>query len=197
MGSPLAPMLYNATIPQVERQWNAIPKPIIHDTIIVRYVDNLLSITSDPSFKPFPADFYGAPIELEDCKEPDNFLGLRLSSINGNIQCSFITRPAAWRDIHSCAAGTITRKLQGLQTRLSLAKQLSFTFHLATRSMVQLVRIYIQLGYTKLELQDTIDRFRLTPYFLKTWCSFDSSQFEAEKVSRSRDNEIDVRQDSS
>ncbi len=169
MGSPLAPMLCNAAILQAERQWNATRRPFPNDTIIACYVDYILSVTSNPSFQPFPADFYGSPIELEQCKEPDNFSGLRLSKQDGNIQCSFMTDPALWKYINPCSAGQIQRKLQGLQARLCLARQLSFPSYLATRSMVQLVRIYIHIGYTKEELQETITKFHLASHFSQTW----------------------------
>ncbi len=110
-----------------EIQWHAT-----HDSpyklVPIRYVDNLLTVTDQPTWTGWPCDFYKDPIMLEDVKEQGLFLGFHIEINNRKLHFKYHWDHATWRIMSVSSAGSTHRKLSGLVSRCHLAKTQSYPF---------------------------------------------------------------------
>ena len=143
IGNPLSPMICDGCI---------VNREIMNQTdrkteIAIRYVDNLASFSTAWDHQGWDPNFYGFPIVLEECPDPNVFLGCRISQINGRLRIQYIVHPEKWRYTHPQGAGSKHRLMTGLHSRATLAVSCSFPHSEKMKAIALLEHQYVRLGF--------------------------------------------------
>ena len=119
--------------------------------LFVRYVDNRLicvpkHVANQTPFQILLAlDFYGMPIELEECGSMD-ILGFTLNTCNKTCSFNFPTEPHQFR--HPKSAGSERKILSGFESRLHLIYTRTYPRSDITAAVQRLISLYQQRGFT-------------------------------------------------
>jgi hypothetical protein len=100
IGNPLAPILCALAITPPETQWFDLQQTMF-PCVPIRYVDNLLAISTNHEFSGFPRDYYHFPIELENCEPSNRCLGFNFKTVGFE---STSTMTSTWNNGHTFPA---------------------------------------------------------------------------------------------
>ena len=160
IGSQLSPVLSHICVARHEVLWQRIYGQWFasHNIFLERYVDNRFVIFPSPaSGHPaaplealLHADFYGAPIVLEQVGSSE-FLGFVIDVGNRAIHCKTPTKIWQIRGPHT--AGSLSTLLSGARSRSALATKYAHPARAVQMALDQLRSIYLSAGYQSADLQ--------------------------------------------
>ncbi len=155
IGNPAAPILCALAFIPAEVAWYAHSKQT-SITIPIRYVDNLLGISSSLSWQGWDSSFYASPMELEEVSELNKFLGFSFSIVSNQFHISYYPVNEERKYTSSSFAGSKTRKLAGLVGVSHLVHR-HCTPHVNKQKAIHaLMEKYMEKGFTSVQLNEAI-----------------------------------------
>ena len=166
IGSQLSPVLSHMCVARHEVIWQRIYGQWFtsHNIFLERYVDNRFVIFPSPaSGHPaaplealFQADFYGAPIVLEQVGSSE-FLGFVIDV--GDRAIYYKTPSKIWQIRGPRTAGSLSTLLSGARSRSALATKYAHPARAVQMALDQLRSIYLSAGYKLADLQHLFSSF--------------------------------------
>ena len=162
IGSQCSPAICAIVVTYCEHLWVRNYQIVLDSTVLfLRYVDNRLIILPAHIAQQAPfqellrLDFYGLPIELEECGSRD-YLGFRLDLTQRT--CRYIFPEQPYQFPCSCNAGTQTRVLSGFTSRAHLIIRRTVPKDLVRIDLQKLVSLYSKQGFKRSVLQCLVSR---------------------------------------
>ena len=134
IGNQISPVLSGISVSKVEHDWACLHPTLLKHVTVVRYVDNRYirapeSILSHSDLlRDFQElchkDFYIPPVELEPVKDPEEFLGFKISPKERTIK--YIMPKERWQHRHPRSAGSSTNKMAAYNARSALIRAHSY-----------------------------------------------------------------------
>jgi hypothetical protein len=158
IGNPLAPILCALAIIPPESQWFDLQQEA-YPCVPIRYVDNLLALSTDTMFQGFPRDYYHFPIELEDCEPENKFLGFKFWPRGQRIHIDYDVNMEQWSYVSWHGAGSLDRRLSGLLTRSHLAFKHCYPAYFKVKALKELSERYIIAGFHRSDIRSKMEKF--------------------------------------
>ena len=171
IGSQCSPSICATVVAVSEAVWMRSYNILFNSSgLFVRYVDNRLICLPSHTAGQIPyrillrLDFYGMPIELEECGNKE-ILGFTLNLEHRTCTYNFPTAPHQFR--HPKSAGSERSILSGFESRLHLIYSRTFPKSLIRPHAQRLINLYLERGFSarilstiKTNVQRTISKKR-------------------------------------
>ena len=150
IGNQISPVLSGISVSKIEHDWACQHPTVLKHITVVRYVDNRyilapVHILTEPDLlRDFQQlcdkDFYIPPVELEPVKDPEEFLGFKISLSARRI--SFILPLEKWQHRHPRSAGSQQNKLSAFNARAALIRAHGYPKTQIDQDLQALVKLF-------------------------------------------------------
>ena len=150
IGNQISPVLSGISVSKIEHDWACQHPTVLKHITVVRYVDNryILApahiLTEPDLLRDFQQlcdkDFYIPPVELEPVKDPEEFLGFKISLSARRI--SFILPLEKWQHRHPRSAGSQQNKLSAFNARAALIRAHGYPKTQIDQDLQALVKLF-------------------------------------------------------
>ena len=150
IGNQISPVLSGISVSKIEHDWVCQHPTVLKHITVVRYVDNRyilvpVHILTEPDLlRDFQQlcdkDFYIPPVELEPVKDPEEFLGFKISLSARRI--SFILPLEKWQHRHPRSAGSQQNKLSAFNARAALIRAHGYPKTQIDQDLQALVKLF-------------------------------------------------------